>query len=229
MLRGMYKNSPSLFDRPAAAPAARDASSERLGLQPGQKIGPSDAALREAYPNSPGLFEPPSVDTAQEVALREAYPNSPGLFAREPPAATPTPDAAKEASETGESAAPPADFKLPDGIDPNDTGLAEFRKLAGESGLAGERATKLLEMHRAGVHTTLRNAQARAEAQWERALLADPELGGGNFDANRRFAADVARRYGSDSLADAIAQAKAMHPDWFRLLVRLGRAAEGRD
>jgi len=178
-----------------------------------------EARLREQYDHSPNLFaeQARGVDAEEEKRLREQFPT---MYPAQEAHPNPTGDAQPAAGS--EAAA----FELPQGMDPQDPGVAAFRQLATEARIDGPRATKLLQMHRESMQRSVQAAFAAEQEQWEQAGRADAELGGNAYEGNRQFVIDLVRRHGSAEMADALGQVKAMHPDLLRLLVRLGRALE---
>jgi hypothetical protein len=215
MLKQMYSNSPSLFPADQAVGATKIGPSETAQAQMSEyERSQSPEALRAYFPNSPGLFEPPVVDHSQDAALRAMYPS---MFKdAAPPPRDPPPPPVQDTPPP--KAAAELQLEAPEGIDGTSEAFAGFRKVAGEIGLDAPRATKVLEWYR---------GQQQAQiAEWEKTAREDQEFGGAAYEQNRSFAIAAAEELGGPGAAQTLRQMKAIHPTWFRLLARIGRALQ---
>jgi hypothetical protein len=190
----------------------------------GQKMVDEAAARTQERPVDPNwrTLWPRSADKmlgAQKPA--GAAPAAPTL------PVVPAADRAQEPPAATQAAPPeivPAELEIPEGIDPKGAATMEFKKIAAEMGLDNGKAGRLLKFY-----SSARTSQAAATfAGWESASRSDFEVGGAFYDESLRRAREVVTQYADRETAQEIAQIKALHPGWFKLLVRVSRALEGR-
>lgn len=181
----------------------------------------------------------PPAPAAGATALTGAAPAAAGT-AQPPPIAqagpsTPPGASAETAVAGGKSAAeatPAAlELKLPDGFEPNDELLTQFKAHATELGLKSEGAQKLFDLY-AGAQAAQAKAQSdAAEAQhkgWLEALKTDKEVGGAQFEANKQTAFKAMVKFGANDpeLRELLNSGLGDHPALVRLMYRVGKSID---
>jgi hypothetical protein len=121
-----------------------------------------------------------------------------------------------------------ADFKLPEGVEVDPKAMAAFAPVAKELGLSQEQAQKLVDLQ---TNVLKQSAEAQQEAWngilkgWHDESKADKEIGGAGFDANIALAVKTLTKFGTPELRAALdATGTGNHPEFIRLLVRVGNA-----
>lgn len=173
------------------------------------------------------------VASAAPAAAAPAAPAAPAAAAAVP-AAAPVSQAAQAAPQAdvdfiAEPTAPAdVEFKVPEGVKPDDSLVAAFKPLAKELGLKGAGAQKLVDLYAA---TMKKNADAadaafkKAQSDWRDAVKSDQEIGGQNFESTR---VDVGRFFNAFDKDGAIRKAISEmglgnHPALVRLAVRASK------
>lgn len=124
-------------------------------------------------------------DTTQDgvqATEAEAKPSSEGTT---PPVANAT-DAKPDATKAPEAEVK-YDFKMPDGVEPDEKSLAEFTKFAKELKLSPESAQKLVDLRSAAVVAAKEQHTATVKG-WADEVKADKELGGDKLAENLAIA-----------------------------------------
>lgn len=125
---------------------------------------------------------------------------------------------------------PPADIavKLPDGIEPDEVLLSEFKPLAKELGLKSEGAQKLVDLFVRAQDGALKKSQeawAQQQKEWVDAVKADSDFAGAKFDASVQVARKAIERFGSPALKEYLtASGVGNHPELVKLMYRVGQA-----
>ncbi len=77
------------------------------------------------------------------------------------------------------------DFKMPEGIEVDETKLTEFKAIAAEAKIPNETAQKLIDLYGDQIKDLV-NAPYQAwqdtQREWQQSIAKDPELGGTNFE-----------------------------------------------
>lgn len=135
-----------------------------------------------------------------------------------------------ESAEGDEAEKPPETytFSLPEGMELDEDGAAQFQELGKELGLTQAQADKLIGVYANRMQQQAESgadalmAQAKAQSQtWREETLADTEIGeSGLTDAGR-----AVERFGSDSLKKLLDESgMGNHPDVVRFCMRVGKA-----
>lgn len=123
------------------------------------------------------------------------------------------------------------ELKLPNGVDAKDLTVAEFKKLAAQSGLDSAKAQSLYDFGQKTIGAAQKAVVDGQAAQmktaregWVSSLKADKDFGGSNFEANvalgRRAVA-----YGGDELKAFLNETGAGdHPAVVKFLAKVGKA-----
>ena len=177
----------------------------------------------------------PSVSAAATVAT----PAPASDTALTPPTDT---NAGKEGAQPGAEAAPtekpdakpdaekPADLdiKLPEGVQADAVSLDEFKALAKETGLKGEVAQKMVDLHlKAMSAAEARGTEAYTQQQkvWADQRKSDKEYGGTNYEANLKTAQQAVAKFASPEFRQFLAASKlGNHPELVRAFYRVGKA-----
>lgn len=127
-------------------------------------------------------------------------------------------------------------LKMPDGVDPAQPLVAEFKTVASELGLPVDQAQRLSDVVAPKLKEALEapyNAWADMIETWVAEAQKDPEIGGAKFKENLGLAASAIKTLGGPE-AGKISKALAFtgagnNPDILRLLVRAGKlVSEGK-
>lgn len=133
------------------------------------------------------------------------------------------------AAEKAKYAAPEKyeQFKLPEGVKPDDAVLGEFGKVAKELGLKQDGAQKLVDFYGNAVKQVV---AAHAEegnklvATWLAEAKSDKQIGGADFDKNVGKAVAVVNKFNPTVKAIMDASGFGNHPEVIRLLVKVADA-----
>lgn len=142
-----------------------------------------------------------------------------------PPAGTTPPPAGTQPPP----AAADIELKLPDGYDPKDPALADFKTVAKELGLKSEQAQKIADLY-VKSQEPLRAELARQAAEkatWESAIKKDPEIGGAKYAESLELARRAVVKFGGAELkqVDQLLEESGLgnHPAFVKLFARIGR------
>jgi hypothetical protein len=120
------------------------------------------------------------------------------------------------------------EFKVPEGVKPDDALIAQFKPIAKELGLKSEGAQKLVDLYAATVKAQ-GEAQAesfkQAQTKWQADVKSDKELGGQNFDSMKVEVARFFNAFDKDgSIRGAIREmGLGNHPALVRLAFRAAK------
>lgn len=121
-----------------------------------------------------------------------------------------------------------ADFAMPEGFTIDADYGTDLKTIAKELNLPQDKAQKLVDLgvkHAQGVMTALKTNQDQAIAQWSAEAQADKEIGGESFAANMSTAKKALVAFGTPELTGLLnATGLSRHPEFLRLLVRVGSA-----
>lgn len=129
-----------------------------------------------------------------------------------------------------------ADFKFPEGFNPDAEIMGEFAPLAKELNLSQAQAQKLVDLQVKSVKAAtsperIADAVMRAQdtivrqtaVQWSKELKADGELGGANLDANLKTANRFIAQFGTPALKAALKETGMnTNPELIRAFVKAG-------
>lgn len=207
--------------------------------------GAAAAPAAAVSPAAVATVSPTAAPAKEPAAPGAATAGDPGsLLAGDKPVETklgadgkPVPDPAADPAKIPISDATKyADFKLPDGVQVDAEGIGAFKGVAAANGLSQAAAQAMLDLH-------IEQLQAASEEpytlwhdtqrDWQKATMADKEIGGNNFTAAKKTIVDAINRVGG---AEATAAMQALmstgagnNPEIIRLLYRLSKPyAEGR-
>jgi hypothetical protein len=155
----------------AAVPVAAAAVSPVAAVAPAPAASPDAATTTPETAISASVLTDPAPDPTKDIQ----------------PPETVKPDAPKEGDKPAEEVKPVeyTDFTLPDGLQPENPTLAQFRTDAAELGLTQEQAqglvtkigSQMAEAAQAQVATWV-----QMNTDWQTAIKADTEIGGANFE-----------------------------------------------
>lgn len=133
------------------------------------------------------------------------------------------------AAEKAKFAAPEKyeQFKLPEGVQPDETMLGEFGKVAKELGLKQDGAQKLVDFYGNAVAAVVKAHAAEGDKlveTWLTEAKADKEIGGANFDKNAGKAVAVIDKFNPAVKAAMNASGFGNHPEVIRLLAKIADA-----
>lgn len=122
------------------------------------------------------------------------------------------------------------DFKMPEGMEVDQSMVDKFSPVAKELDLSQDKAQKLVDLYAA---QKIEDAKADQEAwdktvdDWTEKSKADSEFGGQNFQANTALANKALSTFGNDGLVDALAASGlSQHPEVIRFMYRIGKELE---
>jgi len=171
-------------------------------------------------------------DAAAEVAAAQAIldADDPGLSADDKAAAQSIVDAAADDTGSEDSDLPPdtyADFVMPEGVELDETALANADPLFKELGLTQEKAQKVIDLYAKQVQA---GSQAQIEAfnqlknDWREQSKNDKEFGGDKFDENVKVGQLAITKYGTPELKQVLEDhGLGNHPEMVRFMVHVGR------
>lgn len=123
------------------------------------------------------------------------------------------------------------EFKTPEGVELDKELLGKFEALAKESGIKPDAAQKVLDFHLANQKAAAEKAEADDKAlwtAWKKAAAEDKEYGGKDFEANKKLAQKaVVHLVGgniSPEMKELLSGPMGDHPEFVRLMVRVGKA-----
>lgn len=120
-----------------------------------------------------------------------------------------------------------ADFVMPEGMELDETALAEATPMFKELGLTQEQSQKVIDLY-------AKQVQAGSEKQvdnfnqlmndWREKSKNDGEIGGDKFDENVKVAQSAISKYGTPELKQLLEEhGVGNHPEVIRFMVRVGR------
>lgn len=122
------------------------------------------------------------------------------------------------------------EFKVPEGVQLDETLVGEFTPIAKELNLDNAQAQKLVDLYtktRAADTQKLYDAWAQTHEKWVGEAKADKEIGGANFDANvaiAKKAMNAAQLGGGAALVEALNVTGAgNHPEIIRFFYKVGK------
>lgn len=210
------------------------------------QVSPEPGAPPEAPAPSPVVDPAPTPEPAAAAIEPAAEPafkphtDTPSLLAqagKEEP--KPDADAPPVVAEPVQPAAPTYEpFTLPEGIEAAPETMAAYTGALGKHGITQEAGQELLSLHAAQMQTyaeqTLtrqHEAFGKMRAEWRDQVMADPEIGGSNHRSAMASIAELRDRFipRSGPVTDAFnamldATGVGDHPDFLRLMARIGRA-----
>jgi hypothetical protein len=221
------------------APAAPAAAEAAPATTPAVSVAPAPAApTAEAAPPAPAPVAAPAPAAAEAPTsiLSEAKPATP---------AAPTAEATTPAVEPAPATPPPPPsyeaFKLPDGVQLDETKVTEFTKMLGElevSGKAdhaqvqafGQRAVDFFIAEQQRQQQALVDSFNTIRDGWKQEIKADATFGGQNYPATLAAAGALIEQYGGT--AEEVAALRHMlritgagdNPHLYRLMARAGKA-----
>lgn len=163
-----------------------------------------------------------------EAVENAAAPAAPAAVApaTAPAAPAPAPAAAPAAAPAPAAPQPPADYTLtaPEGVSFDDTTVAEIKASLRQAGASQEQAQAAFAAYANGVKTVNERAAQAARAAAEKALRADPEFGGENYERTLADAKGVVAALGGEDLAKELeATGLGNSPALIKTLAKLAR------
>jgi len=139
-------------------------------------------------------------------------------------------DSKAEGSSTEVKDAAPAvpekyEFKLPEGVQMDETGIGAFSEYAKAQGLTQEAAQAQLEAMAPAMQAAQVARLEKAKTDWLEAAKADKEYGGDAFSDNLKVADKALNELGTPELTKLLKSSGLNHhPEVIRLLVKAGKA-----
>lgn len=120
-----------------------------------------------------------------------------------------------------------ADFTVPEGMELNETLLAEATPLFQEAGLTQEQAQKFIDFHAKQVQAGLEKQVGdfnQLMKDWREQSAADKEFGGDNFEKSVKIAQNAINKFGTPELKQLLEDhGMGNHPEMIRFMVRVGQ------
>jgi hypothetical protein len=117
------------------------------------------------------------------------------------------------------------DFKLPDGVSFDETGIAAFSEFAKENKLSQESAQGLLSKLAPALAQRQEQALEQVKTQWADTAKADKEFGGDKLNENLAIAKKAIDKFGSPELSAFLNESGlGNHPEIIRAFYRAGKA-----
>jgi hypothetical protein len=118
------------------------------------------------------------------------------------------------------------DFKLPEGMQADQTLLDEFSGLAKGMNLTQEQAQGMLDLYHkqvAGIQAKFVSDHEARIADWQKTVKADAEYGGAKLEQNLAVAKKALDKFGGQSLVDLLnSTGLGDHPEVIRYFYRVG-------
>jgi len=138
------------------------------------------------------------------------------------PSPAPTPDVK---ADTGLVIPEKYDFKLPDGVSFDETGITAFSEFAKENKLSQESAQDLLAKLAPALAQRQEQALEQVKTQWADTAKADKEFGGDKLNENLAIAKKAIDKFGSPELSAFLNESGlGNHPEIIRAFYRAGKA-----
>lgn len=117
------------------------------------------------------------------------------------------------------------EFKLPEGVQMDETGIGAFSEYAKAQGLTQEAAQAQLEAMAPAMQAAQVARLEKAKTDWLEAAKADKEYGGDAFSDNLKVADKALNELGTPELTKLLKSSGLNHhPEVIRLLVKAGKA-----
>lgn len=130
-----------------------------------------------------------------------------------------------KAAETAPAVPEKYEFKLPDGVQMDDTGISAFSEYAKAQGLTQEAAQAQLEAMAPAMQAAQTARLEKAKTDWLEAAKTDKEFGGDAFSDNLKVADKALNELGTPELTKLLKSSGLNHhPEVIRLLVKAGKA-----
>ena len=154
----------------------------------------------------------------------------------DPPVTDPNkkPDGDKDADSTADADEPKGapeeyeDFTLPEGVERDEAETTKFKEFAKENGLTQKQAQSIsdskVEAAKKAVDSNMKLWEDQNN-EWKAAARADKEYGGLKFEENLGVAKKAMQKFGTTELLQVVDNyGMGNHPEFIRLLVRVGKA-----
>jgi len=120
-----------------------------------------------------------------------------------------------------------ADFAMPEGVELNETALADASPLFKELNLTQDQAQKVIDLYAKQVQAGSQNqadAFTQLKSDWFDQSKNDCEFGGDKFEENVKVAQSAITKYGTPELKQLLEEhGVGNHPELIRFMVRVGR------
>lgn len=194
-------------------------------------VEPEGSLLATAAAEGAKADEKPADETKPVVKAGEKPPPVVDAKAAEAKAATDKAAAEKLETEKLDKAVAALELKLPEGLDPKDPTVAEFKKLAAKAGLDSPKAQGLYDLHAKALSAAQKAGGEAAIAEvattrkgWVTELKADKEFGGAKFPETQAALKKVMARYAPDAdTVEFLNSGPGDHPGLVKLFARIGR------
>lgn len=115
-------------------------------------------------------------------------------------------------------------FEMPEGVELDESGVAEFATIAKELKLPADAAKKLVDLEVKRVQAQ-QQAHATLVESWAESVKADKEIGGDKLNENLAVARKALDQFGSPELKDLLnATGLGNHPEVVKLAFKIGKA-----
>jgi hypothetical protein len=139
-------------------------------------------------------------------------------------------DASDAAGDAEGSQTPPdeyADFKMPEGVQLDDSLMTDALPLFKEMGLTQDAAQKLVDFQASRVQAEAQkqvDAFNQLKTEWREQSANDKEFGGDAFDENVKFAQAAVNKFGTPELKQLMEDyGVGNHPEMLRFMVKVGK------
>jgi len=117
------------------------------------------------------------------------------------------------------------EFKMPEGVELGDKGIAAFSEVAKELNLPQDAAQKVLDKMGPVINAQRVESVAKAKAQWIESSKTDAEFGGEKLAENLAVAKQALDTFGSPELSKLLSESGlGNHPELIRAFYRAGKA-----
>lgn len=129
-------------------------------------------------------------------------------------------------TESKPSGAPESyDFKLPEGVTMDESGLSAYSEFAKSQGLTQEAAQAQLEALAPAMQKSATERMTKVKTQWLDEAKADKDFGGEKFTENLNVADRALNQLGTPALTALLKETGLNHhPEVIRMLVKAGKA-----
>lgn len=120
------------------------------------------------------------------------------------------------------------DFEFPEGMELDEAAMEQFLPLAKELDLNQEQAQKLVSMYSQNIQSQIEAQETEykdVRSEWVKAIKADKEVGGKDYEANLGLARNALKAFGSDELTDMLNHTGlGDNPAVVKFFVKVGKA-----
>jgi hypothetical protein len=162
--------------------------------------------------------------TGQATTDAGVHANAEETLLTAKPAEETTSDADAQAKTDDAKAPEKYEFVMPEGVELDEQGAADFSAIAKELNLPQDKAQKLIDLYATRMQSQAEAHKSTVQA-WVNEVKADKDIGGDKLPENLATARKAVEAFGSPALKDVLTQTGlGSHPEFVKLMHRVGKA-----